>query len=325
MVFFKKIQKKINGNYYNANYAFMTETISQFYKRIERSDPTLDASYSKEKPYFNIFSRQCHFGSTQFSYRDFYKVTYIIGKGKLYYADKWILVDRPALLFSNPLVPYAWESISEEQKGMFCIFNEQFVRTEEKNGSLANTPLFKISGDKVFFPDEVQCAKIQSIYDQMQEEMPSDYAGRLDVLHCYLHLLVHTALRIQGTNQNQYEAHPNASQRITELFIELLERQFPVDYPHTTLALRTPSDYANRLSIHVNHLNKVVKETTGRTTSELIAERVMKECTQYLLHTRLSISEIAFCMGFETTSYFSRFYRKHTGNTPTEVREQTIL
>lgn len=301
----------------------MPESIPQFYKRIQRCDPQLDATYSKDKPYFSVLSRQCNFGTVQFSYRDFYKVTLIIGKGKLYYADKWILVNRPALMFSNPLVPYAWESISEEQKGMFCIFNEQFVQTEEKTGSLVNTPLFKITGDKVFFLDDVQIAKVQDIYTQMQEENQSDYADKSDMLHCYLHLLIHTAMKMQALNH--YESHPNASRRITELFIELLERQFPVDYPHATLVLRTPTDYANRLLIHINHLNKVVKETTGKTTSELIAERVIKECTQYLLHSNLSISEIAYSMGFDTVSYFSRFCHKHTGKSPTEIREQTII
>lgn len=301
----------------------MPESISQFYDRIQRCDSQLDATYSKEKPYFNIFSRQCNFGRVQFSYRDFYKVTLIMGTGKLYYADKWILVDRPALLFSNPLVPYAWESISEEQKGMFCIFNEQFVQTEEKNGSLANAPLFNISGDKVFFLDELQCARVQEIYAQMQEEIQSAYKGKLDVLRAYLHLLIHLALKIHDINR--YESHPNASQRIAELFMELLERQFPVDYPHGILSLRTPADYANRLSIHVNHLNKVVKKIIGKTTSELIAERIIKESTQFLLHSNLAISEIAFSLGFETTSYFSKFYRKHKGKSPTEIREQTII
>ena len=50
----------------------MPETITQFYKRIQRNDPTLDGGYSREKPYFNIFSRQCNFGTVQFSYRVFY-------------------------------------------------------------------------------------------------------------------------------------------------------------------------------------------------------------------------------------------------------------
>lgn len=196
----------------------MPESITQFYKRIQSCDLQPDATYSMEKPYFNIFSRQCNFGTVQFGYREFYKITLIIGVGKLYYADKWILVDRPALLFSNPLVPYAWESISEEQKGVFCIFNEQFVQSDEKNGSLANTPLFKVTGDKVFFLDDVQVAKVMDIYKQMQEENQSDYINKSDVLRCYLHLLVHTALKMQDSNQ--YESHPNASQRITELFIE---------------------------------------------------------------------------------------------------------
>lgn len=102
------------------------------------------------------------------------------------------------------------------------------MQSDEKNGSLANTPLFKVTGDKVFFLDDVQVAKVMDIYKQMQEENQSDYINKSDVLRCYLHLLVHTALKMQDSNQ--YESHPNASQRITELFIELLDRQFPVDY-----------------------------------------------------------------------------------------------
>ena len=298
----------------------MPESISQFYKRIQRYDPQLGATYSKERAYFNVLSRQCNFGIVQFSYRDFYKVTLIIGVGKLYYADKWILVNRPALLFSNPLVPYAWESISEEQKGMFCIFNEQFVQSEEKNGSLANSPLFKVTGDKVFFLDDTQITEVLDIYIKMQEENKSDYVNKYDVLRCYLHLLIHIALKTQESNK--YESHPSASQRITELFIELLDRQFPVNYPHSVLNLRTPADYANRLSIHVNHLNKVVKDTTGKTTSAMITERIIKECTQYLLHSNLSVSEIAYSLGFESIAYFSKFYRKHTGSSPSKIRKR---
>ena len=65
---------------------------------------------------------------------------------------------------------------------MFCIFNEQFVQSEEKNGSLANTPLFKITGDKVFFLDDTQVDKVLDIYMQMQEENQSGYVNKSDVL-----------------------------------------------------------------------------------------------------------------------------------------------
>lgn len=202
---------------------------------------------------------------------------------------------------------------------MFCIFNEQFVQSEEKNSSLANSPLFKVTGDKVFFLDDAQVTKVLNIYTEMQEENQSSYANKYDILRCYLHLLIHTALKVRDSNK--YESHPSASQRITELFIELLDRQFPVNYPHSVLSLRTPADYANRLSIHVNHLNKVIKDTTGKTTSTMIAERIIKESTQYLLHCNLSISEIAHILGFESIAYFSKFYRKRTGKSPSEIRE----
>ena len=99
----------------------MAETIPQFYKRIQRCDPKLDATYSKGKEYFNIFSRRCNFGTVQFSYWDFYKVTLIMGIGKLYYADKWILVDRPALLFSNPLC-LMLGSLSVKSRGVCSAF-----------------------------------------------------------------------------------------------------------------------------------------------------------------------------------------------------------
>ena len=57
----------------------------------------------------------------------------------------------------------------------------------------------------------------------------------------------------------------------------------------------------------------------------MIAERIIKECTQYLLHSNLSISEIAYSLGFESIAYFSKFYRKHTGKSPSEIREQQLF
>ena len=293
------------------------ESISQFYKRIQHPEALDDVAFDANKPYFNVLHRKCNFGEVHFSFRDFYKVTLIVGKGKLYYADKWVMVDRPALLFSNPLIPYAWESVSEEQKGYFCIFNELFVNSDERKDSLADTPLFKVNSDKVFFLDEERVEFIDGIYQKMMEEMKSDYPHRFDVVRCYLHLLIHEAMKMQP--ENRYVAHRNASQRISDFFFESLEREFPVP-GGGTLQLRTATDFANRLSVHVNHLNRAIKETTGRTTSEWIAERIVKESTQLLLHSDLTVAEIGYSLGFETPSYFNSFYRKHTGQTPGAVR-----
>jgi len=92
--------------------------------------------------------------------------------------------------------------------------------------------------------------------------------GRNDVI-------VHYALKMQPA-EILYR-HPDANSRITSVFTELLERQFPIESPQQTLQLRTAKDYADRLSIHVNHLNKTLKESTGKTTTTLIAGRIVQE------------------------------------------------
>ncbi|HCX77331.1 MAG TPA: AraC family transcriptional regulator, partial [Algoriphagus sp.] len=96
----------------------------------------------------------------------------------------------------------------------------------------------------------------------------------------------------------QTTLHGNASLRIASIFLELLERQFPVDESHSSIQMRTPSEFANQLNIHVNHLNRAVKEMTGKTTSQLIADRLVQESKILLKQSNWNVSEIAFALGF---------------------------
>src|ERR671912_1407426 len=77
--------------------------------------------------------------------RDYYKISLILtGCSKLLYADKDIPVDRPSLVFTNPLVPYSWESSEplETSSGYFCIFTDDFLREGTAMASLDNSLLF---------------------------------------------------------------------------------------------------------------------------------------------------------------------------------------
>jgi len=88
--------------------------------------------------------------------------------------------------------------------------------------------------------------------------------------------------------------------------------------------LRTAKDYAERLAVHSNHLNKVLKESTGKTTTEHISSRLIQEAKILLRQTDMNISEIAYSLGFEQLSHFSSFFKKQTSLTPIEVRTQLI-
>ena len=103
--------------------------------------------------------------------------------------------------------------------------------------------------------------------------------------------------------------------------IELLERQFPIESINQELQLRTAKEYAENLRIHVNHLNKVLKEVTGKTTTEIIASRITQEAKILLKQTDWNISEIANCLGFDEVAHFSNFFKKQTTTSPLHYRE----
>lgn len=297
------------------------ETIKGFYLR-NASMERVDAITTPGVGHFNVFSRESCSLLTPYSRRDYYKISLIIGTGKLHYADKWIHVDRPALLFSNPVVPYSWDADDEDQTGWFCLFTDQFLQNGTRLGNLLDSQLFKIGGTPIFFVDEQQQKVISELFIKMMTEIQSEYIHKYDMLRACLHLMIHETMKMQPAEN--FESYQNASQRVASLFMELLERQFPIDSPEAFLKLKTPNDYAQSLSVHVNSLNRAVKEMTGKTTSQQIASRVIQEANALLKHTDWNISEIAYGLGFEEPAYFTNFFKKQTGLAPNTVRTTTV-
>jgi AraC family transcriptional activator of pobA len=268
---------------------------------------------------FTVFERKAYASKPlPYNRRDFYKISIAFGTSRLYYADKGIDVDKPALMFSNPMIPYAWEPISEKQDGFFCLFTEDFLKAKDRDLVLQESPLFKIGTDPVFFINQQQQDYITSIFQNMLREFNSDYIHKSDLLRNHVYLLLHEAMKMQPSVS--YFKHQNGAERITAMFLKLLERQFPVDSPQYALKLKTANDYAEHLSVHVNHLNRAVKEVTGKTTTQHLTERVISEAKALLQHTNWSINEIAYSLGYEYPTYFNNFFKKQTGVTPTSLR-----
>jgi len=270
---------------------------------------------------FNVqpYASSGNLGTAPYSRRDFYKIWLLIGKSILHYADRSIVVDRPALIFTNPLVPYALESGAEAREGYKCMFSEEFLKAGGGMEILRQSTLFKPGSDKVFFLDKKQLAYVKRIYVDMLTEQAADYIYKYENLRNYVNLLIHLSLKGQPA-LNEVK-HVNAATRITTLFIELLERQFPISSPDREVKLRKANDFANSLSVHVNHLNYAVKEVTGKSPSILISERIVNEAKALLKNTDWSVSAIAFSLGFEYPTYFNNFFKKNTGVTPLSLRK----
>lgn len=273
----------------------------------------------KEIGHFNVFRLDDFTGACAkpipYSRKDYFKISLIIGKNMVHYADKSIEMNQPALLFANPQIPYNWEPLEEEQSGFFCIFTEAFFN---HFGSIKQYPVFQPGGNPIFFLPDEQLNAVRGIYLKMFEEIDSDYIYKYDVLRNLVYELIHAALRMKPATT--LYSNQNASARISSLFMELLERQFPVESQLQRIKLRSANDFANQLAVHVNHLNRALKETTGKTTSQLIGERITQEAKALLKHTDWNISEIGYTLGFEELPHFINFFKKNTQTSPKSYR-----
>lgn len=284
----------------------------------------LPRGITKEIGHFNVFDvtktieEVKRKGVMPYNRRAYYKISLIQGKNRAEYADRIFDISKNGLLFATPKVPYHWFPLDPNQSGYFCVFTDEFLHKHKSGIVLDELPIFKSGGYPVFEISAADAKEIGLLFKKMQKEIASDYAFKYDLLRNYVLELIHYGQKLQPATA----LHPaqNASARITSLFIELLERQFPIESHNQTLMLRTAKDYADRLAIHVNHLNKVLKESTGKTTTDIIGSRVAQEAKILLKHTDWNVSEIAYSLGFEEVSHFSNFFKKQTTVAPLAFR-----
>ncbi len=296
-------------------------TVEEFYTSINVPIPE---GFRKEIGHFNVFEIDDFIRGLReknvmlYNRRAYYKISLIIGKNRAEYADKVIDIEQNALLFATPQIPYHYVPQDTNQKGFFCVFTPEFLIKSKSGVNIDELPIFRPDGYPVFQLSDENVEELLAIFKKMHREIASDYAYKYDLLRNYVLELIHYGQKLQPATAI-YLTH-NAASRVSSLFLELLERQFPIESPQQKLNLRTAKDYADRLSVHVNHLNKVLKENTGKTTTEIIGGRITQEAKILLKQTDWNISEIAYSLGFEEVAHFSNFFKRQTSLSPAQFR-----
>lgn len=294
------------------------ESLEEFY---QRKFEWLPEDLDKDLGHFNLFRLPPYEEgaptSVPYRRRDFYKIMLVKGQSRVHYADKVVEVKKQALSFSNPQIPYKWEHLDKLFGGIYCVFNAEFFH---QFGQFGQYEVFQPNGNHVFELSDEDADRIYKTFEAIETELKSGYKYKFDLIRNLVFELLHFALKLEPSTQLNLKPM-NASQRISMLFMELLERQFPIDDSHAKVQLRTASEFAEKLNVHVNHLNRSVKEATQKTTSQHISERFMQEAKILLKHTSLNVSEIAFALGFNEVTHFNNFFKKHLDLSPLKFRK----
>lgn len=254
--------------------------------------------------------------------RDFYKLVLATGQMTVGHGTETTYLDGTFLLCINPLVPHSVVHHSANNSGYACVFTEAFVASLRRTEKLQHSPLFRVGDSPIIQLTGEQAAFMAGLFRQILAVQQEEYIHKEEVVKNCLALILHEALRVQPPTEASEP--PSAAIHLTQRFLGLLERQFPLESLEQQLALRTVQDFASRLAVHVNYLNRCVKETTGRPTSAHLAERLVAEARALLRHTRWSVADIATCLGFAYPTYFNNYFKRETGQTPAAFRKHQV-
>ncbi|TWF33609.1 AraC-like DNA-binding protein [Chitinophaga polysaccharea] len=161
---------------------------------------------------------------------------------------------------------------------------------------------------EAIIPPTVAFNEIWHLCEVLQLEVSHRCAQQEQLLQHYLAILLIKFMRCLPDQSTSNTPPPALLTRYRELMEVHLRRWI------------SPADYADALHVSAGYLNEVVKQETGQTASALLAARRVLEAKRMLLHSALGIKEIAWHLRFNEVTYFNRFFKKHTHQTPMAFR-----
>jgi AraC-like DNA-binding protein len=216
--------------------------------------------------------------------------------------------------FTWPNQVFSKSNISTDAFGYYILFNEDFLNDLITAASIPKEfPFFDYTGRPLFQLDPDELDRVQQFVLKMNEELKENRPGKEKAIRLYLYLLLLEAKRSYERQQLHQPANTADTIYLVSHFQKLVGRHF--------LLKRKVTDYASLLTVSANHLNRTVKEVTGKTASESIAEMLVQEAKAVLKYTEASVSEIAYQLNFSEPAAFNRFFKKMTGETPMLYRK----
>jgi len=199
-----------------------------------------------------------------------------------------------------------------QMEGLMASFTDEFLQLEE-NRTLRQLPIIENpSGGHELVLTAADMDFIEDVMRKMLAEFNTDGTWRNQMLTSWLRVLVIYLSRLYTEQFN--DSCLTQSYCLLKSFQALIGEHYATQ--HEVAA------YAENLNITPGHLTEVIKQQSGKTAITHIHERLIVEAKRRLLHTELSVKQIADELGFEDAAYFNRFFKRLSNTTPISYREQ---
>ncbi|GHN01818.1 AraC family transcriptional regulator [Cytophagales bacterium WSM2-2] len=242
------------------------------------------------------------------------------GSGTYCLDDNKFPFDSRTIYFTNPGHTKSYE-LNESKDAFIITLSEKFLRENVHPEIYGEFPflLAEIVPPKKLLQHDFE--EFETLYDQILKEFKKESSYKNRILgNLFMVVLLKIKERFWST-YNPIEEGKRDSQ-IVKSFKQLLETEFKevLNSGRNDGKLRA-QDFANKLNLHPNYLNSVIKSKTGRTVNDWISERTLSVAKSLLRNTPYTAKEIAYKLGFSESTHFSRFFKKHTELSPNAFRK----
>jgi len=207
---------------------------------------------------------------------------------------------------------------SGDIEGFIFIFTAEFYLINQSNQNrLIEFPFFFTirQDNRPLTLDAVEDVLfLETLFKKGIAEIKKGENYSIDMLRSVLDLILTSCAVLYKTDENQVVK--GRGHIVVKKFFQLVEDNYQKNLP--------VNEYADKLAITPNHLTQTVNQLTGKTSSQIIKAKQVLEIKRLLVHTNLSVSEIANRLNFPDQSYFTKFFKRETGISPLQYRVKQL-
>lgn len=245
--------------------------------------------------------------------KDFYHITLVLNgqNAGITIDEQHNTIQENFLFFLSPEHIYSWTRDLNIEG--FTIFFKPSLLNFYTGSFETDFSFFDLADSNIIALSPSAIKDVLEDFKKLLKEYHTPSAYREQILQTLVLALLY---KIKGIQEefSALELMPGKKQTLVFKFKNLVNNLF--------ITYKQVGDYAKKMFISANTLNKIVKDLTGKTAKEIINEKVLLESKKMLLYTSNDISEIAFSIGFEEPTHFIRFFKTHTQQTTKEYRNQ---
>lgn len=265
-----------------------------------------------------VFDANRHFAVKYPHRHDFFEVLYLSnGSGNHIIDGNKYDINPPCIFFLSPGQAHKIE-FSSDIEGFIFIFTSEFYLINQSNQNrLIEFPFFytiRQDNPPLQLVEKKNALFLENLFEQAISEMEKGDFYSVDLLRSILDLILTFCSTLYKSDENKFAR--GKGHIVVKKFFQLVEEYF---YQNISVA-----EYADKLAITPNHLTQTITQLTGKTSLQIIKSKQILEIKRLLVHTNLSVTEIAMKLNFTDPSYFAKFFKRETGISPLQYRSKAL-